>query len=744
MRYVLQEAWVCSFDYLKYQRQIFFAQKKGKSAMIAMDYNFKLAKPIWEMGKECELNYPMLFTAKLPRLKNALLCISGYTGYQVFVNGVFVCFGPARAGHGHYRVDEVEISHLLDRSENIITVRATGYYCASFEWLKQPSFICAEVISDGRSLIPTGGDAWRATPDTIYLRKIQRYSYQRTFAEAYDYRNRICAGNVEPSVCGEKRFMKRVVPYWDYSFLPAGRVVSSGTVVKSVTDEHYQNRFLWLADEENSGFDSFPNSQLDIQTIHAAEDIRLEQVSCENAELVLPIHLNKNSYATLSLERNSTGFISMELDCLTDTDLYLTFDEILCDGHIDFTRGECSNALLYRLRGGEHYNLLTAEPYTLKYLNIISMGGGIVLKKIGVVELAFPESHIIRGINEDLADEDIKKIYRAALETFRQNVTDIYMDCPSRERAGWLCDSFFTSRVEKLLTGKSIVEREFLSNFAMNENYPNIAAGTLPMCYPADFSGDEHRHGIPNWAMWFLLELKEYRDRTGDAEFVRDLRPKMERLLAYFRQYENADGLLERLPGWVFVEWSRCNELVQDINYPTNMLYYRFKLTMAELYGMAELAEEARLLRKTIRCQSLMDLFFCDNAVYGENGVAVLSGEATETCQYYAFFTGVATPAEDAELWNTMLSDFGPDRDMNGKWKDIGKSNAFIGNYLRLELLASAGKFSELEKNIREFFYGMAERTGTLWEHDDIRASCDHGFASHVLIWLDMLGYLKS
>ena len=27
------------------------------------------------------------------------------------------------------------------------------------------------------------------------------------------------------------------------------------------------------------------------------------------------------------------------------------------------------------------------------------------------------------------------------------------MDCPSRERAGWLCDSYFTAKTEYVLTG---------------------------------------------------------------------------------------------------------------------------------------------------------------------------------------------------------------------------------------------------------------------------------------------------
>ena len=38
-------------------------------------------------------------------------------------------------------------------------------------------------------------------------------------------------------------------------------------------------------------------------------------------------------------------------------------------------------------------------------------------------------------------------------------------------------------------------------------------------------------------------------------------------------RYENEDGLLENIPGWVFVEWSKANELTDGVNYPSNMLY---------------------------------------------------------------------------------------------------------------------------------------------------------------------------
>ena len=60
--------------------------------------------------------------------------------------------------------------------------------------------------------------------------------------------------------------------------------------------------------------------------------------------------------------------------------------------------------------------------------------------------------------------------------------------------------------------------------------------------------------------------------------------------------------------------------------------------------------------------------FFCDNAVYSPSGEPVLSGKCTESCQYYAFFTDIATPELYPELWETLLADFGPERKQTKKW----------------------------------------------------------------------------
>ena len=214
-------------------------------------------------------------------------------------------------------------------------------------------------------------------------------------------------------------------------------------------------------------------------------------------------------------------------------------------------------------------------------------------------------------------------------------------------------------------------------------------------------------------------------------------------LLDFFKKYKNSDGLLEKLPAWVFVEWSHANDLVQDVSYPLQHDLRR----SARVRG-ADVRPCPSFRRRPTRCarrsagRSFDGTFFVDNAKRQPDGSLKVTGERTETCQYYAFFFHTATPQTHAVLWETLRADFGPDRHQNKKHPEIAFANAFIGNYLRLELLSRQGLSSQILDETKGYFQKMADLTGTLWENDNTSASCCHGFASHVerLLYRDVLG----
>ena len=672
---------------------------------------FRKAIPVWEKGKETEMNWFLRFTAQVPR--EGTIRIAAGSAYRVFVDGGFLCAGPARAAHGFSRVDEVPY-RCEGQGMCAIAVEAGSYCCNSFEYLDEPGFLQCEVESGGEIAAATGCFGFTAERMTEKKQRVERYSFQRAFCEEYDLTAERGQA-IEPAAQPQRNLLPRGVPLGTYPIVRAGEPIRRGGVRREAGRPSPDYRYL----HPSGSFRCFPAEQL---------ESRLLEDACA---LVYSAEAQPGgAFALYDMGRDVTGFIETAVTVKEETELLLLFDEILTDGDVDITRMDTTNAVRWRLPAGAR-TLLTFEPYTFRYLKAVCLGGACEVESVLVRE-AVCGAKLHKTAQSDPV---LAKIYDAAVESFRQNAVDVFMDCPSRERAGWLCDSFFTARTEYALTGKSEIERCFLENYLLPERFPHIPEGMVPMCYPAD-----HTDGvfIPNWAMWLVLELAEYLERSGDRELVGRFRPRVYGLIRYFDRFLNGDGLLEKLESWVFVEWSKANDLVQDVNYPSNMLYAKMLDCAGALYGDEALRERSRAMQETIRAQSFDGAFFRDHAVRRDGRLSV-EPERTETCQYYAFFCGTARREDGrfAGLWRTLTEDFGPQRRQTGAHPDVFFSNAFIGNYLRLELLYRAGLFDSLRREIAGYFASMAERTGTLWEHDSPTASCCHGFASHVVCWLD-------
>ena len=715
--------------------------------MLTHDYTFRAATPVWEVGTARIMNRTVCFVATRPATDQTVtLAAAASCSFLLTVNGVYVAHGPARCCHGYFRVDEYDISNYLTKDVNTVALRVASYNVNAFSYLNQPGFLCAE-ISVGDEIVAATGKrdcvaGFKAYPVTERVQKVQRYSFQRTLVETYklsegafDYEvNPATAATpveVEPAVAGH--FLYRDIPMGEEDELvyPVS-VIHRGQLSYSEKESYYNSREIsdigphYLAYRE-SELEYASHRELGKCDSHDQVDVT------EAADVIA---LPANSYADIQFPCNTTGIYEFDMEADGDGELFIVFDEILQGGHVRPFRVGVSNIITVISKAGK-YHLQCAMPHVMKYARIMAKGTAMTVKGLHIHHIAFPTSAITATFAGD--DEAMKRIYDAAIETYRANSVDIYMDCPSRERAGWLCDSFFTSRVEYALTGKSELERAFLQCFILPESFEYIPQGMLPMCYPADHYDKTY---IPNWAMWYAVELCEYFARTGDREFVDSTKDKMYALINFFKKYENEYGLLENLESWVFLEWSKSNELTQDVSFASNMLYAYMLDGLGKLYGDNALVEKAAALRTVINEMSMTESgFYCDNA-YRRDGKLVLSGERTESCQYYAFFCNVATPETHPWLWNTLVHDFGYDRAQKGLYPEIWPANAFIGNYLRLDLLDRHGLKDELYDNIKGYFTYMADQTGTLWELVANQASCNHGFASHVIHWMNSLGLL--
>ena len=694
---------------------------------------FLLAKPAFPACAENEYNVSLGLYASADGDGPFVLRIATSCFYRVFVNGEFFFYGPARAAHGFFRVDELPIpgKEHTDVAVELISHNINGYGV-----IRQPGFVQAELCRGEKVLAATGGNGYgfETFELTERVRRSQRHSFQRGFVENYrllpEY-DAWHAGKPSPTArpvsfaeTSEKTLIGRNIPLNTFPcVLPAKKEAHGAAVLHSDAQRPvWADRCLVGAGSEI--FLGYRREELECCVSDDYCRMSFENAVTDGVPFDGKVTLDEGSFEVLSLPVEKSGFLAFDFTCRESGSLYVGHEEIpLENGDMDALRTDCCN--LFRIDAGKgSYRFCCMEPMGFKYVKFIAPRGSFTLGNIRMIEYICPEP-ITASYSG--TDQTLAMIYEAACESFKQSSADIFMDCPTRERAGWLCDSFFIGRSEKELTGQNLVEHNFLENFLLPDSYPGVEQGMLPMCYPADHY--DHIF-IPNWSLWFILELKEHLDRTGDAEFVGRFRDKVYALLDWFKRLENNDGLLEKLPSWVFVEWSKANSFCQDINFPSNMVYAKALKDASVLFGDKALGDKAEALFATIRSRSFDGTFFTDNEII-RDGKTVNPGNRTETCQYYAFFTGTATPESYPELWKTLTAEFGPARKTTGAYPEIHPSNAFIGNYLRLILLEENGLYDQLLSEIRDYLAYMAVRTGTLWENDSSCASCNHGFASY-------------
>ena len=639
--------------------------------------NFIKAKPVWAEGRETERNLTLSFreTIKSHFTRSAYIRLTASCDYRLKINGEFVAHGPSVAAHDHYRIDCYDIKPHLRWGKNIIAIEVAGYNDDNYYLLNQPSFLQAEIELNNEVIAATGSD-FKAYDFKQRKQDVREFSFQRPHIEHYT--------------------LKPDFEAW-------------------TTDKDWQSEELVTLAEQPAKTLLARHVSYPDYTIHEAE--KMEQ-------------------GLYKFKCNSTGFLGMTIRVDEPSHLQFAFDEILNDDeHVNGTRLSCYAYLTYELEPGT-YHLESFEPYTMQYVEVMATKGGCEVERIYMRD--YCGSDVRRAVFE-CNDAEMNRLFEAARETHRQNALDIFMDCPSRERAGWLCDSYFSARVAFDFAGHTRIEKNFLENFLLPKEFKHLDKGMLPMCYPSDHPNHNH---IPNWAMWFVLELEEYLHRSGDRELIDRAKQRVYELIDYFKPFLNDDGLLEKLTRWVFVEWSAANSFVQDVNYPSNMLYAKMLEVAGRLYGDTSLMNQATQIRKVINEQAFDGEFFIDNAVRGKGGKLELTRNRTETCQYYAFYLGTASPESHPELWIKMLDKFGPIRQTNNEFVEIHPSNAFIGNYLRMELLSQAGRSRQILDENKSYYLPMVEKTGTLWENMTAHASCNHGFAAHIarVLYRDILG----
>ncbi len=681
---------------------------------------FLKAKPVYAAGTEKKLNSFAVFSATTGSLDGATIRIAAADFYSLFINGKFVSHGPARTAKGYARVDEIHPADFGGAS-NRIDIFVAGYNCRSISTVLQPPFLCAEIEKNGQIIAATG-ENFECRLSEIKKDKTDRYSVQRHFVEQWDLTRSPFETPAEIKIMENAPvFLPRVASYPEYKDIFVSNAASVGDFEVDPGVVPRKNFYSFQPSERWGRY-----SYEEIEN-HSYEWITSLAQNKKAGKTPLPMRLKGGEYAIFDLSRIETGFIGLSGVADGKSDFVVAFSEYASTDKFSFTDMHVHNVI--DLSADKHFDFISFEPYVMRYVAVFVKSGDVTLSSIGV-------KSYVRGMRNVTVPDEIKtqsqkEIYEAAVRTFSHNAVDLYTDCPSRERAGWLCDSYFTGKTEYELFGSTQTEDAFLENYRLYKTEGEYPAGVLPMCYPSD--DQDNKVFIPQWNMWYILEVEDYINNRQNRDKREKFRKTMEGLLEFFGKYENEDGLLENLPSWNFVEWSRANDWTRDVSYPTNFLYAEVLRAAYRLYGDEKLLNKAEKVARTAVGQSFNGEVFLDHAER-KDGKLVRMPHCSEACQYYAVLFGGFDINDEkySKLKELIVGVFNADR--KERLNEIVPVNAFIGAYLRLETLLKMSENELVLKSVEDFFGDMARNSGTLWEYRTVHGSQDHGFASYALV----------
>lgn len=688
---------------------------------------FLKAKPIYPLGKSKEMNSFAAFRTVLNGKKNDVkIYVTASSFYQLWINGSFVSFGPARTAGGYARVDILSLDEYLNNEENELIFLVSGYLCTSLSTVMQPSFLQAEIRAENEVLAASGYDIEAFLPPQR-LKKVKRYSIQRHFSEVWDFGDGtdMCVSKYrsEIEIVDQPKLLDRRSPYPHYEDKLPKRTFVKGSLKYN---EALPFKKLPYSEKLYEKYGSEFKSSDVIYDPYVWIQRREQFVEDKNA--TFPVTLNENEYVLLDFSQIETGFIKLLADIKVSSDIIIGFSEEHCIDKFAYTNMNAYNAIELFSNGGK-IDFTSFEPYVGRYFIVAVKKGSVTLEGFGVKTFEHEMSDVkLQAPNDPI----LRSVFRGACRTFAHNAVDIYMDCPSRERAGWLCDSFFTGKVEYALFGETPIEDAFLENYRLFENHGEYPEGVIPMCYPSD--AEEDKKFIPQWTMWYILEAEEYINRRGHRKDAELFRNSIEGLLGFYKRYENEDGLLENLPSWNFVEWSAANRWTQNVNYPTNFLYAEVLEAVYKIFGNEEYLSRSRNVREQVIRQSFDGVRFYDHSVRDDNGKLILQKDCSEIAQYYALLFGNIDINEERYAPLKELITENCVVDGENYPKDMEPVNAFIGVYLRLEALLKIKQYDIALREVKAFFGEMESETGTLWEYRQRIGSRDHGFASYALV----------
>ncbi len=244
------------------------------------------------------------------------------------------------------------------------------------------------------------------------------------------------------------------------------------------------------------------------------------------------------------------GLPVLEFTSNIEQKLTVAFGEHIEDGCVRMLVGGRDFSYEYFAKEGKNIFNNYMLRLGCRYLEIFAESP-IEIDYVGVL----PQVYETNLLPVEIESEFDREVYKLSLNTMKMSMMEHYVDCPWREQALYT----FDSRNQMLFGYYAYADKnaDYVRANLRLIGMDRRADGLLSICYPAGSA-----LSIPSFTLYYLLQMKEYAENTGDYSLAKEFYSKMCDICDTFaKQMQN--GLVLKFADkniWNFYDWTAYSD----------------------------------------------------------------------------------------------------------------------------------------------------------------------------------------
>lgn len=455
--------------------------------------------------------------------------VSADNRYKLLVNGKLTSLGPASGDVNHWNYETVDLAPYLSQGENSIDaiVWNDGRWRPIMQISMQTAFILQGDTK--REYDINTNNSWRYSKITAYKpieQKVNGY-YALGPGEFLDM-NLLTSSSKEDNWrevqtvgVGVSKGSNTLLPSGEWMLVPSLLPPREMTLQRLSKTRHVEGIAVPS---------SFPATKSDI-TIPAntSATLLLDQTYLTNAYPTLIYSKGKDASVSIGYAESLYGenLVKGNRNDIDGKSFVGRHDSIICNGFEN-----------------QNYTPLSWRTYRYVQLKIETKEEPLVINDIYGTFTGYPFKNNAAFDSEVPLLNDILQI---GWRTARLCAVETYFDCPYYEQLQYIGDTRIQAMVSYYNSGDDRLARNAINL----GDYSRMPEGITQSRYPSS-----QNQIIPPYSLFWIGMVYDYYRYRPDSDFVRSKLRGVRQILAFFSDYQQADGSLKDSPYWNFTDWA--------------------------------------------------------------------------------------------------------------------------------------------------------------------------------------------